>query len=79
MESKTVGWKVNWKKPASLDYVNPEHGYRGDSLTGSAYWVPLDELRSKEGLNDWIKHLSIKVWFNQTDFLTTLDEALKTQ
>jgi hypothetical protein len=79
MESKTVGWKINKSKPVSLDYVNPRFGYRGNSVTGSAYWIKLDDVRSKEELERKLKHLSGKVWFNSSDFLAVRTLALSAE
>jgi hypothetical protein len=72
-----VGWRVNRSKPVSLDYVNPYWGYRGNSVTGTAYWVRLDDVRDEAGLQHWLKHLSEKVWFSARDFEMVRDQALK--
>jgi len=68
-------WTVNRKEPASLDYTNPNFGYCGDSETGSAYYVLLDEIATTRGLLHKIEHLSGKVWFDPHEFIEAVGEA----
>lgn len=68
-------WTVNRSEPASLDYTNPKFGYYGNSETGSAYYVLLDEIATTKGLLHKIEHLSGKVWFNPLDFIKAAGEA----
>jgi hypothetical protein len=72
-----MSWKINRSKPTSLDYTNPEFGYLGDADTGTAYWIYLDDVRDEDGLNDWLKHLSEKVWFDPKEFITVRNQALR--
>ena len=72
-------WTVNRGEPASLDYTNPNFGYHGNSETGSAYYVLLDEIATTKGLLHKIEHLSDKVWFNPRDFLIAVGEAFKVE
>ena|SRR5580704_12088277 len=69
-------WVVNTDKPASLDYINPAFGYHGDSSTGSAYYVLLEDIATARGLLHKIEHLSGKVWFDPDDFIQAAAEAL---
>lgn len=70
-------WKINRRKPVSLDYTNPQFGYLGNSSTGTAYWVLLDDIRTDAGLEHWLRHLSEKVWFDLEEFLAVRDQALQ--
>jgi hypothetical protein len=72
-----MGWKISRSKPASLDYTNPQIGYRGDSVTGTAYWVLVDDVRNDAGLKHWLGHLSEKPWFDSRDFLMVRSQALE--
>ncbi len=71
-----MGWKINRSKPVSLDYTNPQIGYLGNSVTGTAYWVRLDDVRNEAGLKHWLEHLNEKVWFDAHDFLRVRNQAL---
>jgi hypothetical protein len=71
-----MGWKINCSKPVSLDYTNPRLGYVRNSVTGTAYWVRLDDVRNETGLNHWLEHLSEKDWFDASDFLGVREKAL---
>jgi hypothetical protein len=79
MKTNVGKWTVNWKNPVSLDYTNPRFGYRGDSNTGTAYWVRLTDIDTPEGLQAKVRHLSGKVWFNHTDFMNAANEAFEHQ
>lgn len=72
-------WTVNREPgyPVSLDYTNPEMRYRGDSITGNAFWIHLDQLKTTTGLLHWMEYLSEKRWFNPHDFLMAVGEALE--
>ena len=70
-------WKINRSKPVSLDYTNPQFGYVGNSVTGTAYWVRLDDVRTEAGLKHWLEHLSEKVWFGSHEFLEARNKALE--
>lgn len=69
-------WTVNLSEPPSLDYTNPRLGYRGDSLTGCAYFVLLEHIKTTKGLLHTIEHLSGKAWFDPNEFLIAVGEAL---
>ena len=71
-----MAWQINRSKPVSLDYTNPYFGYRGNSVTGTAYWVRLDDIRDEVGLKHWIDHLRVKVWFDPNEFLEVRNQAL---
>lgn len=72
-----VGWKLSSSKPYSLDYVNPALGYQGDSVTGTAYWIYLDEVRDVAGLQHRLTQLFKTNWFDAIDFLSVREQALK--
>jgi hypothetical protein len=74
-----VGWRVSSSKPYSLDYINPALGYQGDSVTGTAFWIYLDEVRSVAGLQGWLNQLIQKkdCWFDPVDFLTVRNHAVE--
>jgi hypothetical protein len=69
-------WKINRSKPVSLDYTNSRFGYRGNSVTGTAYWVRLDDVRSEAGLTAKLRHLNGKTWFESSEFLEARAKAL---
>lgn len=71
-----AGWKINRRNPVSLDYTNPRFGYHGNSVTGTAYWIRLEAVRSESGLQHWLQHLREKVWFDEADFLSVRAKAL---
>ena len=72
-----MGWKINRSKPISLDYTNNQFGYFGDSVTGTAYWLLLDDVRTEAGLEHWLRHLGEKVWFDRNDFLKVRSKAIE--
>jgi hypothetical protein len=74
-----AGWKINKSKPVSLDYVNPMFGYIGNSVTGTAYYVLLDEIRCDSGLQHWLEHLREKAWFDESGFMIARKRALEGQ
>ncbi len=71
-----MSWKINRSKPASLEYTNHQFSYVGNSLTGTTYWVRLDDVRNEAGLKHWLEHLSEKIWFDAHDFLRVRNQAL---
>ena len=71
-----MGWKLNRSKPVSLDYTNSDFGYRGNSVTGTAYYVILDDVRTELGLSNKLQHLKEKVWFDVSEFLEAREKAL---